>query len=122
MTNSTRFTVPMLAVALCAVPAFGLHAGQQGPPPPPPPGQNYESGAWDAPPPEYHDPMTQRAFHDGVSAARNDMDAHRRLDYHRSPLFKHPPVPGPSHDEYRNAFERGYDVALRHAGVPGYAR
>jgi hypothetical protein len=66
--------------------------------------------------------MMRRAFRDGIAAARNDMDAHRRLDYHRSPLYKHPPVTGPHHDEYRNAFERGYDVALRHANVPGYDR
>jgi hypothetical protein len=64
--------------------------------------------------------MMRRAFHDGIQAARNDIDAHRRPDYRRSPLFHHPPVPGPRHDEYRNAFERGYDVALHHSGIPGY--
>ena len=114
MKIATRFATPLLALAIAAAPGLALHAQAYGPPPQAP-------GGWDAPPPEYHD-AGRRGFHDGVDAVRNDFDAHRRLDPHRNPLFHHPPVPGPFHDEYRNGFERGYNVGLQHGNYGSYSR
>ena len=80
--------------------------GQQG-------GYDRDRGGWDAPPRDFSE-LGRRAFHDGLESARMDMEAHRRMDARRSDFFKHPPVPGPARNEYRNSFQQGYNTAVRH--------
>jgi hypothetical protein len=97
-----RFTTPVLALALAACPAVRLHA-QEGP----------GHGQWDAPPAEYHDAGRQ-GFHDGMESARHAWENREPMDPHRSPRFRHPPVPPEVRHEYREGFERGYNAAMHH--------
>ncbi|SEG21403.1 hypothetical protein SAMN05421819_2227 [Bryocella elongata] len=69
-----------------------------------------QEGPWDAPPREFDD-MNRRAFHEGIDAARWDFQNHRMLAVDRSQNFRHPPVPRPFRDQYRNSFARGYQAA-----------
>jgi hypothetical protein len=112
--RTTYFAAPLLAFALAAFPAVSLHAQQYGPP------QDHDhdaaqrdSGQWDAPPSEFHDTERQ-GFHDGIEAARFDMENNRGMDPHRSRMFRHPPVSGEMRHEYREGFVQGYNVAMQH--------
>lgn len=68
---------------------------------------------WDQPPDEYRD-VQRRGFHDGMDAARHDMDEHKHRHADDHEMFKHPPVPRDDRDAYRNAFREGYDRAMHH--------
>jgi hypothetical protein len=80
---------------------------QNGPPP------EHERGGWDAPPPEFRD-VQRQGFHDGLEAGRSDFDRHTPPSAERRREFRHPPVPGPDRDAYREGFRRGYDSAFSH--------
>jgi hypothetical protein len=62
--------------------------------------------------PEQGSEIQRRGFHDGMDAARNDMESHRRLDVTRRDEYRHPRVPREVRDEYREAFQRGYERAV----------
>lgn len=69
------------------------------------------------PPHEFHDAGRQ-GFHDGIRAARADVDARARFGAARHDEFRHPPVDRPFRDEYRNAFQRGYNEVISHLVAP----
>ena len=128
MKTSLRFAAPLLVLALGATPALSLHAQQYGPPPPQ---QGYggqqgygdrDRGGWDAPPNDIVSDIARRGFHDGIETARSDFQQRSRPDPNRSQLFRHPPVPRGLRNDYRNGFQRGYDVASHHLydGDRGY--
>lgn len=119
MKSSIRLAAPLLALAVCAAPALSMSAQPYGPSGPV--GYYQDHPGWDMPPAEFHE-IARRGFHDGLDAARHDMEAHRRLDVYRHPMYRRPPVPFRARVEYRRGFARGYDVALRHAGMHGYRR
>ena len=86
----------------------------------PPPQQGYGQGGWDAPPQEYNDDLHRRAFHDGIEAARRDFQSQRPPDPAQHEEFRHPQLPPPQADAYREAYRRGYRMATEHLrGGPG---
>jgi hypothetical protein len=80
----------------------------------PPLGAGFAQGGWDAPPSEFQDDLRRRAFHDGIEAARHDFEGHRPFDPASHEEFRHPQVPRPSQDTYREAYRRGYMNAVQH--------
>ncbi|HEX8713130.1 MAG TPA: hypothetical protein VF730_14720 [Terracidiphilus sp.] len=54
-----------------------------------------------------------RGFQDGMDGAMHDFENHRQADPDNRDEFRHPDVPYPLQDAYRNGFERGYNVATR---------
>lgn len=54
-----------------------------------------------------------RGFQDGMEGAMHDFENHRRPDPDNRDEFRHPDVPYPLIDAYRNGFERGYNVAMQ---------
>ena len=119
--NGKRVLVPGIAVSLML--GVGAAFAQYGPPPqgPPPGYQQPGPGGWDAAPPEYQDEFTRRGFHDGIEGARKDYENHRPPNPNNRDEFRHPGfIPGPYRREYREAFKRGYFMAVRHfQGGPG---
>ena len=91
-----------------------LRAGGGGAPPPPPPAAAYAGGGWDVPPGEFNDDLRRHAFHDGIEAARLDFQHQMQPDPARHQEFQHPQVPFPARDTYRDAYKRGYFVAVEH--------
>ncbi|MGI4830031.1 MAG: hypothetical protein ACRYFU_17805 [Janthinobacterium lividum] len=99
---------------------------QQGPPPPQ--GQGYGQGygpgqgpgGWDAPPQEYSD-FQRQGFHDGMQAAHQDAQNQQRPNPTQHMEFRHPRVPPPARNDYRDAFRKGYFMAMHHMrdGGPG---
>lgn len=68
---------------------------------------------WDQPPQEFRD-VQRRGFHEGIEAARHDVERHRHADADDHETFRHPPVPREDRDAYRDAFRRGYERAMQH--------
>ena len=111
--------------------SFAAAQYQQQGPPPPPPGQGYGQngqgsygqggqGGWDAPPQEYSE-FQRRGFHDGIQAAHQDFQSQGRPNPMQHIEFRHPPVPPPARSDYREAFRKGYFMAMHHMnnGGPG---
>ena len=71
------------------------------------------SGRWEAPPQEYRG-IGRRGFQDGMEGAWRDFENHRRPDVRNRDEFRHPRVPDPLKHEYREAFNRGYQVGVEH--------
>jgi len=90
-----------------------MNGMQQPPPPPAVQIMGQILGGWDAPPQEYRD-MQRRGFHDGIEAARSDMQNHRPPSVERRNEFRHPSVPREVRDEYRDGFRHGYEAAFSH--------
>jgi hypothetical protein len=49
-----------------------------------------------------------------MEGARKDVDNHRRPDVNNRDEYRHPDVPYELRRQYREAFRRGYDVAMSH--------
>ena len=111
MRTGMKWIVPALAVVLFSSNA-AAHA-QYGPPPGPPPEPGYRQGGWDVAPPEFR-AAQQQGFHDGVEGARKDVQNRRFPNVNNRDEFRHPHVPRDLRADYRQGFERGYDVAMRH--------
>lgn len=77
------------------------------------PYQEYQERPWDQPPDEYRD-VQRQGFHDGIEAARQDMDDHRHRDADDHERFRHPPVDRDLRHDYRDGFRRGYEAARHH--------
>ena len=101
-----------------------LNAAAAGPQPsaagsqPPRFGQDRDD--WDRPPDAWND-IQRRGFHDGVEGARRDFGNHRQPDVDNRDEYRNPDnVPPPMRRAYRDAFRRGYQVAMSHLmGGPG---
>lgn len=85
-----------------AIPA--AHA-QEGPPP----------GEWQPmEPPGQWSSAWHSGFHDGIQAARHDIDAHRPPDPDRHDNFRHPDRPRDERPDFRAGFRRGYQMEYDH--------
>ena len=93
--------------------------GQAGERPGPPPDYRNGQGGWDAPPSEFTDDLQRHAFHDGIEAARADFTNHVQPSPDGHDEFRHPHVPFPARDTYREAYKRGYFMAVRHMQEQG---
>jgi len=69
---------------------------------------------WDRPPEDFQRDVQRRGFHEGIEAARHDVEHHRRADADDHDAYRHPPVPRGDRDAYRDAFRRGYERAMQH--------
>ena len=127
---TVRFAAPVFGLLLLGTTAKLATAQyqQQGPPPQ---GQGYGQGGyagqgqggWDAPPQEYTD-VQRQGFHDGLRAAHQDFDSQQRPNPMQHMEFRHPQVPPPARNDYRDAFRKGYFMAMHHmqGGGPGGPR
>ena len=105
-----------------AIPAFALVLGATGlgtakaATPAPSAGQPVsaqEHGDWDMAPGDL--PEVQRqGFRDGIDGARKDYDNHRHFNVNNRDEFRHPSVPRPEREAYREGFRRGYEVGSHH--------
>ena len=114
MKLTTRFAVPVIALALTSIaPAF-VHAQAST--------QNQSQNAsvpdWNTPPAGTE--QAQQGYRDGILAAQLDVAAKRKIDAQSSHLYVHPPVKGAARDEYRTSFTAGYQAALKHQNQGGY--
>lgn len=89
-----------LSPALMTGTALTAHAQEGYWQPDEPPGQ--WSGAWHS------------GFHDGIEAARHDIDAHRPPDPDRHDTFRHPDRPREQRHDFREGFRRGYQMVYDH--------
>ena len=78
-------------------------------------GQN--QGGWDTPPQELSD-VQRQGFHDGIEGARRDLQNHRRPDPNNRDEYRHPGVPRPMWDAYRDGFRRGYSRGIQYLTNP----
>lgn len=101
--------VLLLGLAIAGGTAPAIYA-QQGPP-----------GAWEpGPPPDNWSEVAHRGFHEGVEAARHDIEAGRPPDPRRHDNFRRPhDVPPDKRDDYRMGFRRGYQMVYEHHGHGG---
>ena len=95
----------ILAVALTLVTSVAPRAFAQGP--------------WDVPPQELND-IQRQGFHEGIEAARHDFDMRRPPNVDDHEIYRHPRMPPPQREAFRDGFRRGYDRATSHLrGGPG---
>jgi hypothetical protein len=73
----------------------------------------YQDRPWDEPPGEFRE-VQKRGFHDGVEAARHDMERHNHKDADDHDAYRHPHVERSLRDDYREGFKRGYEMAKQH--------
>lgn len=107
-----RLFAPVLALAVVGstAPAFASPIQPQ------PRIQDYhpgQGGGWDQPPGEFRE-VQRQGFHDGIDAARHDAHEGRRPDPAQHREFREPMVPQPDRHDYREAFRRGYFMAMHH--------
>jgi hypothetical protein len=94
-------TVLVLGLALSGGAALAVHAQEPWQP-------NEPQGSWSH---AWHS-----GFHDGIEAARHDMDARRPPDPDRHDNFRHPDLPREERADFREGFRRGYQMVYDHDG------
>jgi len=104
----SRIALAALALALGA-PAFLVSHAQY-----PQDRPDRDHGGWDAPPQEFRE-VQRQGFHDGLEAARMDMEARRPANAEAHEELRHPRVDRELRDDYREGFRRGYEKAFAHA-------
>jgi len=57
------------------------------------------------------DQMRRRGFVEGIAAARRDRDQNFPPNENAHEELRHPPVPPPAHEDYRDGFHHGYEMA-----------
>jgi hypothetical protein len=113
-----RFAVPALALFLGAT-GLGTARANGVPQGPPPPGYGQSHESWEEPPQELRE-IERHGFHDGIEAARDDFNHRRQPDVNRHDTYRHPDVSREDRKPFREAFRRGYQLAMsRLAGGPG---
>jgi hypothetical protein len=65
------------------------------------------------PPPPALAQIENQGFHDGMAAARHDLQTGLPPDLGRHPRFRNPPVPPPAIEAYRRGFRNGYGRIVR---------
>jgi hypothetical protein len=68
---------------------------------------------WDAPDANWND-YERQGFQDGKDGARKDYGNHRQPNVDNRDEYRHPNVPGPARDAYREGFREGYNRAMSH--------
>jgi hypothetical protein len=119
MNTFYRLTTSSAMLLLLSSPAL-MHA-QYAPQQSPPPGYGEHGGEWANAPSEFNDAQ-RRGFHDGMVGARKDYENHRAPNVNNRDEYRHPDVPRGLRHEYREGFERGYDVGVRHMTGEEYRR
>ena len=104
--------IPALTIALAA-PVGWMTAKAHAATPAQPAAGFYQERGWDEPPSEYREAQRQ-GFHEGIEAARHDMERHNHRDADDHSAYKHPPVERELRNDYREGFRRGYQVAMSH--------
>jgi hypothetical protein len=102
--NRISISAVALLVGMSVVPMAGAFSGQQGPPP---------GSGWDAPPQELNE-VQRQGFHEGMEAARRDVEMNRHPDVSDHEVFRHPHLPPEQREAFRDGFRRGYDRAMSH--------
>lgn len=102
-------TALVLGLALSGGAALVVHA--QGPPPPGTWSPDEPQGSWSH---AWHS-----GFHDGVEAARHDVEAGRPPDPDRHDTFRHPDLPHDQRADFREGFRRGYHMVYDHHAHEG---
>ncbi len=97
----------LLALTAMSLPLLLAGCAHERPYYPPPP-----------PPPDAYQAIAQQGYHDGVEAARKDMNHGLPPDAERHPRFRRPPVPPPAWEDYRHGFRDGYRQVFEHGGAP----
>lgn len=99
-------TALALVLGIALTGGTGLAVLAQGPPPP---------GAWEPQEPQGSwSNAWHSGFHDGIDAARHDVDAGRPPDPRRHDKFRHPDLPRDQRDDFREGFRRGYHMVYEH--------
>jgi hypothetical protein len=102
----TGQTTLVLLLGMTLSGGTGMVAYAQGPPPP---------GAWEPVEPQGSwSQVWHSGFHDGVDAARHDIEAGRPPDPHRHDKFRHPDLPPDQRHDFREGFQRGYHMVYEH--------
>lgn len=97
-------TALVLGLALSGATSLAIHA-QEGPPP----------GAWSPDEPQGNwSQAWHSGFHDGIEAARHDVEAGRPPDPDRHDNFRHPDRPRNERQDFRDGFRRGYRMYYDH--------
>ena len=60
------------------------------------------------------DAQTQKAYRDGMEAAKLDKLTNRPTSFKSSHLYVNPPVKKDARDAYRTSFQAGYEAAIAH--------
>jgi len=71
-----------------------------------------------APPRDFDREFLRKGFHDGIKAARWDIDRHKRFEMGDHHEYVRPPVPPMFYDDYRRGFERAYHMVLSQLIAP----
>ncbi len=101
MKNLKPAMVVVLGLVLSGGMALAVHAQDGGGWRPDEPQGNWSS-AWHS------------GFHDGIDAARHDIDAHRPPDPNRHDNFRHPDRPRDERADFRDGFRKGYHMVYDH--------
>jgi hypothetical protein len=104
--------IPALAIALAA-PAGWMSAKAYAAPLAQPATGLYQERSWDEPPEEFREAQ-RKGFHEGVEAARHDVERHNHKDADDHDAYRHPHVERDLRNDYREGFRRGYETAMRH--------
>jgi hypothetical protein len=108
----TRIAMPLIAVTMmCSLPSRMLAQAA------PPATQQSATQDWKTPPAGSE--QAQKAYADGILAAKIDKAANRKVEAKLSHQYVHPPVKPFAQAEYRAAFVSGYEAAVQHEGTPG---
>lgn len=76
--------------------------------------QDHDQDRWDQPSNDWRDAQ-RRGFHEGMEAARRDMQEGRHKDADDHEVYKHPPVDGgDARKDFREGFREGYRRAIEH--------
>lgn len=98
-------TTLVLALGMALTGATGLAVYAQGPPP----------GAWQPDEPQGNwSQAWHSGFHDGIEAARHDVDSGKPPDPRRHDNFRHPDLPRDQRNDFREGFRRGYRMFYEH--------
>lgn len=109
MKKLTRIATPLMAVALMSSAPFIALAQNS------PAGNQTQNATQDWNTPPAGTEQAQKGFQDGIEAAKLDKLAKRTIDAKVSHLYVHPPVKGAEAvNQYRTAFQSGYDAAVKH--------
>jgi hypothetical protein len=71
------------------------------------------------PPPAALSAAAHQGYHDGIDAARRDINHGLPPDVNRHPRFRNPPVPPPAMEDYRHGFREAYRQSFRNGPPPG---
>lgn len=110
-----RWIAPsLLALCVASTGALKARAHEAQPVPASAQYQDHDQDRWDQPPSDYREDAQRRGFHEGIEAARHDMQSGRHADADDHEMFRHPPVEEGARRAFREGFKEGYRRAVEH--------